>query len=142
MGAYIVRRLLLMIATLFGIMAISFAITQFAPGGPVEELIARMTGNSVAATARVTDTRNETGLPGGNPKSVVTSSASSGGEQVSTSAYRGSRGLSEKYIAQIRAKFGFDRPPLERFGKMLWDYLRIEFGRSYISDISVIDLIK
>jgi microcin C transport system permease protein len=141
MGAYIVRRLLLMIPTLLGIMAISFAITQFAPGGPVEELIARMTGNSVAATARVTDTRNETGLPGVNPKSVVTSSGG-GGEQVSTSGYRGSRGLSEKYIAQIRAKFGFDRPPLERFGKMLWDYLRFDFGRSFFRDISVIDLIK
>ncbi|MBN9307614.1 MAG: microcin ABC transporter permease [Devosia sp. 67-54] len=143
MGAYIVRRLLLMIPTLFGIMAISFAITQFAPGGPVEELIARMTGNSVAATARITDNRNETGLPGGSPKSVVTSTAGGpGGEQVSTSGYRGSRGLSEKYIAQIRAKFGFDRPPLERFGKMLWDYLRFDFGRSFFRDISVIDLIK
>src|SRR3954468_2916407 len=116
MGAYIVRRLLLMIPTLLGIMAISFAITQFAPGGPIEEMIARATGNSVAATARVTDTRNETALPGGSPKSAVTSAGSSGQDN-SASAYRGSRGLSEKYLAQIRAKFGFDRPPLERFGK-------------------------
>jgi microcin C transport system permease protein len=141
MGAYIVRRLLLMIPTLLGIMAISFAITQFAPGGPVEEMIARATGNAVAATARVTDTRNETALPGGNPKSTVTA-AGSAGQDNATSAYRGSRGLSEKYLAQIRAKFGFDRPPLERFGKMLWDYLRFDFGRSFFRDISVIDLIK
>ena len=140
MGAYIVRRLLLMIPTLFGIMAISFAITQFAPGGPVEELIARATGNAVAATARITDTRNETALPGSSPKTNVTSARSTG--QDTTSGYRGSRGLSEKYLAQIRAKFGFDRPPLERFGKMLWDYLRFDFGRSFFRDISVIDLIK
>ena len=141
MGAYIVRRLLLMIPTLFGIMAISFAITQFAPGGPVEEMIARMTGNAVAATARITDTRNEAGLPGGGPKSTVTA-ASGSNQDAGSSGYRGSRGLSEKYLAQIKAKFGFDRPPLERFGKMLWDYLRFDFGRSFFRDISVIDLIK
>ena len=140
MGAYIVRRLLLMIPTLFGIMAISFVITQFAPGGPVEEMIARATGNSVAATARVTNTGNETALPGGSPKANVTAAGSSG--QESTSGYRGSRGLSEKYLAQIRAKFGFDRPPLERFGKMLWDYVRFDFGRSFFRDISVIDLVR
>ena len=140
MGAYIVRRLLLMIPTLFGIMAISFAITQFAPGGPVEELIARATGNAVAATARITDTRNETALPGSSPKTNVTSAGSTG--QDTTSGYRGSRGLSEKYLAQIRAKFGFDRPPLERFGKMLWDYVRFDFGRSFFRDISVIDLVR
>ena len=142
MGAYIVRRLLLMIPTLFGIMAISFAITQFAPGGPVEEMIARMTGNAVAATARVTDTRNEAGLPGGSPKSAVTAAGSSGQDNGASTGYRGSRGLSEKYLAQIKAKFGFDRPPLERFGKMLWDYVRFDFGRSFFRDISVIDLIK
>ena len=140
MGAYIVRRLLLMIPTLLGIMAISFAITQFAPGGPVEEMIARATGNAVAATARVTDTRNETALPGASPKATVTSAGGSG--QEATSGYRGSRGLSEKYLAQIRAKFGFDRPPLERFGKMLWDYVRFDFGRSFFRDISVIDLVR
>ena len=140
MGAYIVRRLLLMIPTLLGIMAISFAITQFAPGGPVEEMIARATGNAVAATARVTDTRNETALPGASPKATVTNAGGSG--QEATSGYRGSRGLSEKYLAQIRAKFGFDRPPLERFGKMLWDYVRFDFGRSFFRDISVIDLVR
>jgi len=140
MGAYIVRRLLLMIPTLLGIMAISFAITQFAPGGPVEEMIARATGNAVAATARVTDTRNETALPGASPKATVTGAGGSG--QEATSGYRGSRGLSEKYLAQIRAKFGFDRPPLERFGKMLWDYVRFDFGRSFFRDISVIDLVR
>ena len=110
MGAYIVRRLLLMIPTLFGIMAISFAITQFAPGGPVEEMIARMTGNAVAATARITDTGNEAGLPGGSPKSTVTAAGGSN-QDAGSSGYRGSRGFSEKYLAQIKAKFGFDRPP-------------------------------
>ena len=142
MGAYIVRRLLLMIPTLFGIMAISFAITQFAPGGPVEEMIARMTGNAVTATARVTNTRDEAGVPGGGPKSVVTAASGSNQDNGAGTGYRGSRGLSEKYLAQIKAKFGFDRPPLERFGKMLWDYVRFDFGRSFFRDISVIDLIK
>ena len=140
MGAYVVRRLLLMIPTLFGIMAVSFLITQFAPGGPVEALIARMSSGPGGALATVTDSGSEVGLPGSAPKSSVTqagTNAQSGG-----SAYRGSRGLSPKFIAQINAQFGFDKPPLERFGKMLWDYLRFDFGRSFFRDISVIDLIK
>ena len=139
MGAYIVRRLLLMIPTLFGILAVSFLIVQFAPGGPVEELISRMSNDNVSATAAVTGTGNEVGLPGGGgPKGVVTKAGGDGGG----SAYRGSRGLPPKYLAQLNAQFGFDKPPLERFGKMVWDYLRFDFGRSVFRDISVLDLIK
>ena len=141
MGAYIVRRILLMIPTLFGIMAVSFLITQFAPGGPVESLIARMSSGPGGATSTITDSGSEVGLPGGSPKTTVTQAGTSGG-QSGSSAYRGSRGLSPAFIAQINAQFGFDRPPLERFGKMLWDYLRFDFGRSFFRDISVIDLIK
>ena len=140
MGAYILRRLLLMIPTLFGIMAVSFAITQFAPGGPVDEYISRLSANSVSATAKVTGSGGDLTLPDNSPKSTV-SKAGAGG-QSEGSAYRGSRGLSPKILAQINTQFGFDRPPLERFGKMLWDYVRFDFGRSFFRDVSVIDLIK
>jgi microcin C transport system permease protein len=141
MGAYILRRILLMIPTLFGIMALSFVVVQFAPGGPIEELISRSTGNDVSATARITDSGNEAQLPGGKPGNAVTK-AGTNATQSGGGFYRGSRGLPEKYIAQLRAKFGFDKPPLERFGKMLWDYVRFDFGQSFFRDISVIDLIK
>ena len=140
MGAYILRRLLLMIPTLIGIMVVSFTITQFAPGGPVEELISRMTGNNVAATARVTNSGAEVGLPGGAPKTTVTQA---GGSQSSDNAvYRGGRGLSQKYLDQINKQFGFDKPPVQRFLDMMWSYVRFDFGRSVFRDISVIDLIK
>src|SRR3569623_795319 len=141
MGAYIVRRLLLMIPTLFGIMAVSFLITQFAPGGPVEELISRMTNNNVSATAAVTNNVNEVGLPGGSPKGNVTQ-AGTGGGQPTDSPYRGSRGLSQQYLDKINKQFGFDKPPLQRFVDMKWSYVRFDFGRSVFRDISVIDLIK
>jgi microcin C transport system permease protein len=123
MGAYIVRRLLLMIPTLFGIMAVSFLITQFAPGGPVEELIARMGKPAISSSASPVAKGDEVTAP-------------------TSKTYRGASGLSPKIIAQINAQFGFDKPPLERFGTMLWDYLRFDFGRSVFRDISVLDLIK
>jgi microcin C transport system permease protein len=141
MGAYILRRLLLMIPTLLGIMLISFTITQFAPGGPVEELISRMTGNNVEATARVSNSGSEVNLPGGAPKGNVTQ-AGTNGQASDNSAYRGGRGLSQKYLDQIKKQFGFDKPPVQRFGDMMWSYLRFDFGRSVFRDISVVDLIK
>jgi microcin C transport system permease protein len=124
MGAYIVRRLLLMIPTLFGIMAISFAVIQFAPGGPIEQVIANITGEGGSALDRVTGTGSEVGTT-----------------DTGTSSYRGAQGLDPQFIAQLEAQFGFDRPPLERFAKMLWDYIRFDFGESYFRDISVIDLV-
>jgi len=124
MGAYIIRRLLLMIPTVFGIMAISFAVVQFAPGGPVEQAIAKMTNQ---ANTSVT----------GQPMSDNAGPGGGGG-----SGYRGSAGLSKEYLAALNKQFGFDKPPLERFGMMLWNYLRFDFGQSYFRDISVIDLIK
>lgn len=126
MGAYILRRLLLMIPTLFGIMAVSFIIVQFAPGGPVEQFIAELNGRG-AVTESVTG--SQSGDLAGQP---------GGGEQ---SGYRGSRGLPPEFVAQIEQQFGFDKPPLERFGSMLWNYLRFDFGESYFRDISVIDLV-
>jgi microcin C transport system permease protein len=132
MGAYILRRLLLMIPTVFGIMAISFVVVQFAPGGPVEQAIAKLSNADVSAMSRVTGgTGDFAGTDQGGQ-------GSSGG----SSLYRGSRGLSPEVVAQIEKQFGFDKPPLERFVTMLGNYLRFDFGRSYFRDISVIDLIK
>ena len=124
MGAYIVRRLLLMIPTLFGIMAISFAVIQFAPGGPLEQVLANLTGEGGTALDRV----------GGGGSEV-------GATDTGGSSYRGAQGLDPQFIAQLEAQFGFDRPPLERFFKMIWDYARFDFGESYFRDITVIDLV-
>ncbi|MGB3501665.1 MAG: microcin C ABC transporter permease YejB [Mesorhizobium sp.] len=128
MGAYVARRLLLMIPTLFGILAISFILIQFAPGGPVEQVIARVTG-----TANSGDR-----LSGGGDAGIQQMDMS-GGE--STSRYRGAQGLDPEFIKDLERQFGFDKPPLERFGKMLWDYARFDFGDSFFRDIRVIDLI-
>jgi len=125
MGAYIIRRLLLMIPTIFGIMAISFVVVQFAPGGPVEQAIAKMTNQ--ASMSAIGSSGDNTQPAGGGDTG---------------SGYRGSRGLSPQYLAALNKQFGFDKPPLERFGMMLWNYARFDFGRSYFRDISVIDLIK
>ncbi|MEJ6781842.1 microcin C ABC transporter permease YejB [Aminobacter sp. Piv2-1] len=130
MGAYILRRLLLMIPTLFGIMAISFAVVQFAPGGPVEQVIAKLTGQGGDAGDR---------LSGGGGDVGATNFDPTAGE--ATSKYRGAQGLDPEFIAKLEKQFGFDKPPLERFGLMLWNYARFDFGESYFRDISVLDLI-
>ena len=133
MGAYVTRRLLLMIPTIFGIMAISFVIVQFAPGGPVEQVIAQLTGQAGDATDRFT---------GGGAETSGAEDFGSAVEGGSTgSRYRGAQGLDPEFIAELEAQFGFDKPPLERFGLMLWNYLRFDFGESYFRDIKVIDLI-
>ena len=127
MAAYILRRLLLMIPTIFGIMAISFAIVQFAPGGPVERIIAQLQGHDVGATARfssVNDAMSQTGSAAANSK------------------YRGAQGLDPEFIAELERQFGFDKPVHERFFKMIYDYARFDFGESYYRDVAVIDLIK
>ena len=133
MGAYILRRLLLMIPTLLGIMIISFVITQFAPGGPVEQAIARMQGIGVDSTARVT----------GSEEGDFAGQGTELGDRDpgNTSTYRGSRGLSEEYIATLEKQFGFDKPPLERFLTMMWNYIRFDFGDSYFAGRSVVELI-
>jgi microcin C transport system permease protein len=133
MGAYIIRRLLLIIPTVIGIMAISFAVVQFAPGGPVERVIAQIQGTDVDATARITG-------GGGDFGGVQSSNASN--QDTNTSTYRGAQGLDPDFIKKLEKQFGFDKPPLERFGLMLWNYIRFDFGESYYRDISVIQLIK
>ncbi|MEM5502885.1 microcin C ABC transporter permease YejB [Ahrensia kielensis] len=134
MGAYILRRLLLMIPTILGIMAISFTVVQFAPGGPVEQVIAQLTGQGGDATDRITGGGSDLG--GGND---IGSSIEGGGSN--NSKYRGAQGLDPEFIADLERQFGFDKPPLERFALMVWNYARFDFGDSYFRDISVIDLI-
>jgi len=126
MGAYILRRLLLMIPTIIGIMAISFIVVQFAPGGPVEQVIAQLTGQADSADQR---------LSGGGDLVV-------GGAGEEGSKYRGAQGLDPELIAKLEKQFGFDKPPLTRFGEMMWNYIRFDFGESFFRNTSVLDLIK
>jgi microcin C transport system permease protein len=133
MFAYIVRRLLLIPPTLLGILVINFIIIQFAPGGPVEQLIAQITGTGIDATQRISGGGSEVmqGRPG------MTGSEGAG----VTSKYRGAQGLDPEFVKQIEKMFGFDKPAHERFLKMLGDYLRFDFGSSYFRDRRVIDLV-
>ena len=134
MAAYIVRRLLLMIPTILGIMAISFLVIQFAPGGPIERVIAQLQGTDVSATARIS------GSQSGDFSSSQPSEGNFGSSSVN-SKYRGAQGLDPEFIRELEEEFGFDKPPLERFGLMIWNYARFDFGESYFRDISVVDLI-
>ena len=110
---YILKRLLLMIPTLFGVMLVTFLVTQFVPGGPVEQLISQLEGNSAAGEA------------------------SSGTQGL----YRGATGLDEEYKEEIRALYGFDKPVHQRFFDMMGNYLSFDFGDSYFHNSSVIDLV-
>jgi microcin C transport system permease protein len=125
MGAYILRRLLLTIPTLIGIMLVNFTLTQFVPGGPVEAMIAKIEGQSDVLQS-ITGSTGDAG-----------SDDSTGGD----SEYAGARGLPPEFIAKLEKQFGFDRPAHERFLKMMWDYLRFDFGESYFRSISVVDLV-
>lgn len=131
MLAYIVRRVLLMVPTILGIMALSFAVVQFAPGGPIERVIAQLQGTDVSATERFTG--------GGGDFSGQEQDLGSGDE--GSGVYRGAQGLDPEFIAELERQFGFDKPPLERFGLMIWNYARFDFGESYFRDVEVIDLI-
>lgn len=124
MGLYILRRLLLILPTLFGIMLINFVLTQFLPGGPIEQILANLEGegdafqsfsNSGDSTAQIGD--------------------------LETSAYLGARGLPPEFIDSLEKQFGFDKPASVRFFHMMWDYMRFDFGESYFRSISVVDLI-
>ena len=128
MLAYIARRLLLMIPTIFGILLISFIIVQFAPGGPVERVMAQLQGLDQGATARFTGGGGDLGA--------------SAQLQGSESRYRGAQGLDPQFIAELQKQFGFDKPAPERFLKMLEDYATFNFGRSYFRDVPVLELIR
>jgi microcin C transport system permease protein len=125
MGAYILRRLLLIIPTLFGILLINFLLVQFMPGGPIEQVISQLE-EQTSATDRIAGG----GDAGGG--------GSGGG---GTSEYRGAQGLPPEFIADLERQFGFDKPPLERFLLMLRNYLMFDFGESYFRSISVVDLV-
>lgn len=135
MLAYIIRRLLLMIPTLFGIMLLSFIIVQFAPGGPVEQVIAQLTGTDVSATARIG------GGSGGDVGTQLQQQDQIREGGSANSKYRGAQGLDPEFIAQLERQFGFDKPAHVRFFTMLWNYMRFDFGDSFFQDRPVIDLI-
>ena len=133
MTAYIARRLLLMIPTLLGILAVSFVVVQFAPGGPVERVIAQLSGADTGASSRIS------GGSGGD--FGARSQAGASGDAVG-SKYRGAQGLDPQFIKNLEKQFGFDKPAPERFALMLWNFARFDFGKSYFRDTSVIQLIK
>jgi len=135
MTAYIVRRILFMIPTLLGIMFVSFVVVQFAPGGPVERVIAQLTGSDTGAASRIS------GSPGGD---FGARGQLQGGSQVdaSSSKYRGAQGLDPEFIKSLEKQFGFDQPAYIRFFIMLKNYATFDFGKSYFRDVSVLQLIK
>jgi microcin C transport system permease protein len=132
MLAYIIRRLVLMVPTLLGIMVINFLVIQAAPGGPVEQIIAQIQGRAVEATARVS------GQGGELAPAPQQGAAPAGGAQ---EKYRGARGLDPEFIRQIEKQFGFDKPIHERFVLMMGNYLRFDFGTSYFRDQTVVGLV-
>ncbi len=113
MWAYILKRLLLMIPTLFGVMLITFAVTQFVPGGPVEQMVSQLEGKGAVGEA------------------------SSGTQGL----YRGATGLDEEHIKEIQALYGFDKPVHQRFIDMMSNYITFEFGESYFHNKSVMELV-
>ena len=146
MGAYILRRLLLIIPTLFGIMLINFTLTQFVPGGPIEQIIAQVQGEGDVFQ----------GIAGGGD--------SGGGQEAANDRYLGARGLPQDFLDELEIEMGFARitcaagfegtPSLkdpacvkepigvvERFGILMGNYLRFDFGESYFRSISVVDLV-
>ncbi len=135
MAAYLLKRLLLIIPTLIGIMTINFVIIQFAPGGPVERVIAQITGTDVSATARISG-------GSGDGLSQATPQTGQGGSEAFGSKYRGAQGLDPQFIKQLEKQFGFDKPAHERFLLMLGNYAVFNFGNSYFRDVSVLQLIK
>ncbi|MCH2679003.1 MAG: microcin C ABC transporter permease YejB [Alphaproteobacteria bacterium] len=128
MASYFLRRLILIIPTLFGIMLLNFIIIQFAPGGPVENTIARLQGIDVGATERVS---------GGNQDAIDTQNNFIS----SNNKYVGAQGLDPKIIEEIEKMYGFDKPAHIRFFIMIKNYLTFDFGNSFFQDRKVIDIV-
>jgi microcin C transport system permease protein len=131
MTAYIIRRLLLMIPTLVGIMTVNFFVIQAAPGGPVDQLIARLQSANTSVIERVA----------GSQKGEVLGAGGAGTREEKTSPYRGAQGLDPKLIHEIEKLYGFDKPIWVRYVQMLERYVRFDFGDSFFRDRSVIRLI-
>jgi microcin C transport system permease protein len=122
MGRYLLRRLLLILPTLFGIMVVNFIVIQFAPGGPIDQIVAQSSGLGMSSTQAIS--------AGGQ--------MSAGGSE---STYSGAAGLPPEMLAELEAQFGFDKPAHVRFFTMIWNYLRLDFGHSYFQDRPVFDLV-
>lgn len=131
MLAYVARRLLLIVPTLFGIMVINFIVVQAAPGGPVELMIARIKGTAVEATARV----------GGDPGGETSGQRPAAGDIDVAGKYRGARGLDPELIRQLERQYGFDKPAPARLLLMIRSYAMFDFGTSFFRDQRVVDLI-
>lgn len=128
MGAYILRRLALIIPTLFGMLLINFLILQFVPGGPIEQLLSELEeGAQGGATERFAG--------GGDGGAVQSTTVGSEG------AYRGRQGIEEELIKELERQYGLDKPFWERFGIMVWNYARLDFGESYLRSETVINII-
>ena len=119
MAAYVLRRLLLMVPTLIGIVTVAFVIIQFVPGGPIEQIEAKLAGTALDATATIG------GATGGDSGGLVATGQ-----------------LEPEMVAQLEKLYGFDRPVHERYFKMLWDFARFDFGTSYFKDRPVTELIR
>ncbi|MEW6268472.1 MAG: microcin C ABC transporter permease YejB [Thermodesulfobacteriota bacterium] len=132
MAAYVVRRLLLLLPTLLGIMLLNFVVINAAPGGPVEQVLARVQGTAAQATARISG--SQAGEAGG-------ARARSGPPAATSSKYHGARGIDPAFIAELEKQFGFDKPAHERFLLMIWNFLRFDFGDSFFRDRSVVSLV-
>ena len=128
MTAYIIRRLLLMIPTLWAIITLNFFVIQLAPGGPVEQAMAQLQGIDNSATDRVS---------GANQNDLLETNT----DDFEPSNYRGSQGLDPAIIKEIEQRFGFDKPVWERYLLMLKNYLLFDFGDSFFKGSSVTDLI-
>jgi len=128
MTAYIIRRLLLVIPTLIGIMTVNFIIIQIAPGGPVEQMIAKLQGEAVSATERLSGGGEDVK---GQKKAV----------SEKTSKYRGAQGLAPELVEEIEQMYGFDKPVHVRFFNMMLDYATFDFGESFFRDQKVVDLV-
>ena len=133
MIAYILRRLLLMIPTMLGIMIVTFVIVQFAPGGPVERVVAQLTGTDPGATSMFSG--------GGGDFVGKRGQGATPGDVSAPSKYRGAQGLDPEFIKSLEKQFGFDKPAYERFFLMVKNYLLFDFGESYFRDTSVLSLI-
>ena len=131
MGSYLLRRLFLIVPTLFGIMLINFAVIQVVPGGPVEQMIAQMTGTAIESTARFS----------GSSEGEVAQDLDLQNFSNNDSKYRGAQGLDSDIIKEIEKMYGMDKPAYQRFIKMLKDYSTFDFGESFFRDQKVISLV-
>src|SRR3979409_2188938 len=133
MSACVARRIFLMLPTLLGILFVSFVVVQFAPGGPVERVLAQLTGADTGGTSRISGGGGDFGARGQTGAHM---------DAAVSSKCRGAQGLDPEFIKKLEVQFGFDKPAPERFALMVWNFARFDFGKSYFRDVSVIQLVK